>query len=159
MKIFKVVKHSTKNTKKHNFSVDIPSLDDEFILRFLYARKMNVENSFQLVLNYFAHRKNNPTLFENLTVNDPLTQTCLRDGLPLVLKNRDRYDKLQFFAVFCHEKLTFLLQERKMCCTFPHLSMGPFQVFGGYNLQSASFDHGILTGRRAKSNKWFCICR
>ncbi|XP_065226520.1 clavesin-2-like [Planococcus citri] len=70
--------------------VDVPPVSDDFILRFLNARKMNIENCVQLMLNYFDHRKKNPALFENLTVNDPLTQSCLRDGLPLVLKNRDR---------------------------------------------------------------------
>lgn len=75
-------------------SVDVPPVDDAFILRFLNARKMHIENSVQLMLNYFDHRKKNPALFENLTVNDPLTQNCLRDGLPLVLKNRDRFEEI-----------------------------------------------------------------
>lgn len=71
-------------------TVAIPQLSDDMILRFLHARKMNVETSFQLILNYFAFRKSNPTLFENLSVNDGLVQSSLHDGLPFILRNKDR---------------------------------------------------------------------
>ena len=51
---------------------------------------MNVEGTFQLMTNYSDFRRNNPLLFENLSVKDELIQNCLHDGLPFVLKSRDR---------------------------------------------------------------------
>ena len=72
------------------FSVSLPSFSDEFILRFLCARKINVEETFQLIVNYSDFRRNNPALFEQLSVKDESVQNCLHDGLPSVLKNRDR---------------------------------------------------------------------
>lgn len=65
-------------------------LADEFILRFLRARKMRLDDSFQLLLRYFAFRKDNAALFENMNTNDQLIVQCIRDGLPTIFKNKDR---------------------------------------------------------------------
>ncbi|XP_001651322.2 clavesin-2 [Aedes aegypti] len=64
--------------------------DDEFLLRFLYARKFNVNDAFQLVINYHAYRQRNGPLLQRLSVLDENIQLALRDGFPGVLPNRDR---------------------------------------------------------------------
>ncbi|XP_058450866.1 clavesin-2-like [Malaya genurostris] len=64
--------------------------DDEFLYRFLYARKFNVNDSFQLVINYHAYRQRNGSLLQRLSVLDENIQLALRDGFPGVLPNRDR---------------------------------------------------------------------
>ncbi|XP_039445564.1 clavesin-2-like [Culex pipiens pallens] len=64
--------------------------DDEFLFRFLYARKFNVNDAFQLVINYHAYRQRNGSLLQRLSVLDENIQLALRDGFPGVLPNRDR---------------------------------------------------------------------
>ncbi|XP_013395981.1 alpha-tocopherol transfer protein-like, partial [Lingula anatina] len=41
--------------------------DDAFLLRFLRARKFDHQRAFDLLLNYFKKRKENPDIFENFT--------------------------------------------------------------------------------------------
>ncbi|XP_055596826.1 clavesin-2-like [Uranotaenia lowii] len=64
--------------------------DDEFLFRFLYARKFNVDDAFQLIINYHAYRQKNSALLQRLSVLDENIQLALRDGFPGVLPNRDR---------------------------------------------------------------------
>ncbi|KAL1115571.1 hypothetical protein AAG570_005861 [Ranatra chinensis] len=70
------------------------------MMRFLRARKMNVEESYQLMCNYFAYRERNRELFENMTTDDPLIKQALYDGFPGVLNSRDRRGRcvLLFFC-------------------------------------------------------------
>lgn len=64
--------------------------DDEFILKFLYARKFDLQESFQLVLNYYWYRRNNPAIFSNFISSADDIQKALQDGFPGVLASRDR---------------------------------------------------------------------
>lgn len=64
--------------------------DDEFILKFLHARKFNVNDSYQLLLNYYWYRRKNPTIFTNFYPSADDIQKALQDGFPGVLKSRDR---------------------------------------------------------------------
>lgn len=64
--------------------------DDETLMKFLYARKFNTEESFQLMLNHYWYRKNNPVVFQNLTPSADDIHRALQDGFPGVLQNRDR---------------------------------------------------------------------
>jgi hypothetical protein len=64
--------------------------DDNFILRFLNARKNNVPESFLLMANYYSYRQKNRQLFENFVPQDIGIQQALRDGFPGVLPERDR---------------------------------------------------------------------
>jgi hypothetical protein len=74
--------------------------DDEFLYRFLFARKFNVTEAFQLLINYQIYRQKNHDLLLRLCVLDENIQMALRDGFPFVLKNRDRRGRkvLVFFA-------------------------------------------------------------
>ncbi|XP_049856035.1 clavesin-2-like [Schistocerca gregaria] len=64
--------------------------DDEFILRFLRARKCNVPDAFELLCNYCSYRQQNSSLFEKFGPTDTALQQALRDGFPGVLPQRDR---------------------------------------------------------------------
>lgn len=62
--------------------------DDEFLMRFLRARKYNKDKAFDLLLNYYQFRRKHQTFFKSLKVS------CLRpvfeDGLPMVSPTRDQ---------------------------------------------------------------------
>uniref|UniRef100_T1I6K4 CRAL-TRIO domain-containing protein n=1 Tax=Rhodnius prolixus TaxID=13249 RepID=T1I6K4_RHOPR len=81
-------------------NADIKTRDDDFLLRFLHARKMNVADSYQLLCNYFLYRKRNKDLFDNMTTDDPLIKQALYDGFPGVLTQKDRKGRcvLVFFC-------------------------------------------------------------
>lgn len=64
--------------------------DDEFLERFLYARKYVVAEAFNLLINYNLYRQRNQELLQRLCVLDDSIQMALRDGFPGVLKSRDR---------------------------------------------------------------------
>lgn len=70
--------------------VEFTRTDDDFLLRFLHARKMNVQESFQLLANYFLYRQRNRHLFIHLNAQDESIQLALKDGFPGVLQQRDR---------------------------------------------------------------------
>lgn len=74
--------------------------DDEFLMRFLYARKFNVDEAFQLLINYNLYRQKNQLILQRLSALDEPIQISLRDGFPGVLKERDRRGRkiLVFFA-------------------------------------------------------------
>lgn len=74
--------------------------DDEFLYRFLFARKFNVTEAFQLLINYQRYRQKNHELLQRLCVLDDTIQMALRDGFPGVLKSRDRRGRkvLVFFT-------------------------------------------------------------
>jgi len=59
--------------------------DDEFLLRFLCARKFKIEASFNLLVNYYLYRQRHRHLFIGLNVQDPLIKRALFDGIPGVL--------------------------------------------------------------------------
>lgn len=64
--------------------------DDEFLTRFLFARKFDVAEAFKLIINYHAFRQKNGILLQRLSALDESIQLALRDGYPGVLKERDR---------------------------------------------------------------------
>lgn len=64
--------------------------DDEFIERFLRARKYQLEDSFELYANYYLYRQRNKDLFIRFNAQDVLIQQALRDGFPGISDQRDR---------------------------------------------------------------------
>lgn len=74
--------------------------DDEFLTRFLFARKFDVAEAFKLIINYHAFRQKNGILLQRLSALDESIQLSLRDGYPGVLKERDRRGRkvLVFFT-------------------------------------------------------------
>lgn len=69
---------------------DEPPPTEEELLRFLYARKFDVEQSYRLLLSYKRHRNKNPHIFNDLKVSSLDIRALLQDGLPGVLPSRDR---------------------------------------------------------------------
>ncbi|XP_023942656.2 clavesin-2-like [Bicyclus anynana] len=61
--------------------------DDNFLRRFLYARKHDVQQSFELLVRYHQHRREHPELWASA---DGGVLRALADGLPGVLAQRDR---------------------------------------------------------------------
>uniref|UniRef100_A0A336M0D5 CSON009466 protein n=1 Tax=Culicoides sonorensis TaxID=179676 RepID=A0A336M0D5_CULSO len=74
--------------------------DDEFLYRFLFAKKLNVDEAFQLLINYHNYRTKNPEVFDNISTMTETVQLCLKDGFPGVLSERDRRGRkvLVYFA-------------------------------------------------------------
>ncbi|CAH0694629.1 unnamed protein product [Spodoptera exigua] len=61
--------------------------DDNFLRRFLYARKHDVQQSFELLVSYHQYRREHPELWATA---DGGVLRALADGLPGVLSQRDR---------------------------------------------------------------------
>jgi hypothetical protein len=98
--------------------------DDEFLYRFLFARKFNVTEAFQLLINYQLYRQKNHELLQRLCVLDETIQLALRDGFPGVLKNRDRRGRkvLVFFAAnWDYTQYSLLAVYRAMLLTLEKL--------------------------------------
>lgn len=74
--------------------------NDEFLYRFLFAKKLNVDEAFQLLINYYKYRQRNPDLFNDMSIMTDSVQMCLKDGFPGVLSDRDRRGRkvLVYFA-------------------------------------------------------------
>ena len=69
--------------------------DDEFLIRFLRARKYNKDKAFDLLCHYCQFRRKHQTFFKSLKVS------CLRpvfeDGLPMVSPVRDQNGRSVIF--------------------------------------------------------------
>ncbi|XP_076043986.1 clavesin-2-like isoform X2 [Oratosquilla oratoria] len=63
--------------------------DNEFLMRFLHARKCRINECFSLLCRYFEYRQRNRDLFCGLHVGRPEIRAALSDGLPGVLPERD----------------------------------------------------------------------
>ncbi|XP_055852731.1 clavesin-2-like isoform X1 [Episyrphus balteatus] len=64
--------------------------DDDFLNRFLYARKFRCNEAFELIINYHSYKQRNKVLLQKLNIFDETIQMALRDGNPCILKERDR---------------------------------------------------------------------
>ncbi|XP_017877527.1 clavesin-2-like [Ceratina calcarata] len=70
--------------------VELRHCTDEYITRFLLARKYRTEQAAALIAAYQAQVANRQDIFGNLTARDPAIQRALRAGIPGVLPARDR---------------------------------------------------------------------
>ncbi|XP_012235143.1 clavesin-2-like isoform X1 [Linepithema humile] len=71
-------------------NVDLKHCTDEYITRFLLARKYRTEQAAALIVAYQAQITHRQDIFGNLTARDPALQRALRAGIPGVLPARDR---------------------------------------------------------------------
>ncbi|XP_018404939.1 PREDICTED: clavesin-2-like [Cyphomyrmex costatus] len=71
-------------------NVDLEHCTDEYITRFLLARKYRTEQAAALIAAYQAQIMHRQDIFGNLTARDPALQRALRAGIPGVLPARDR---------------------------------------------------------------------
>ncbi|EFN65174.1 Retinaldehyde-binding protein 1-like protein 1 [Camponotus floridanus] len=70
--------------------VDLESCTDEYITRFLLARKYRTEQAAALIAAYQAQIAHRQDIFGNLTARDSALQRALRAGIPGVLPARDK---------------------------------------------------------------------
>ncbi|KAI4457061.1 alpha-tocopherol transfer protein-related [Holotrichia oblita] len=64
--------------------------DDKTLLKFLYARKFDINDTYELIRNYYWYRRKNPEIFRNFTIQAEDIRKSLENGLPGVLESRDR---------------------------------------------------------------------
>uniref|UniRef100_H3CMI5 Clavesin-1 n=2 Tax=Tetraodon nigroviridis TaxID=99883 RepID=H3CMI5_TETNG len=67
--------------------------DDDFILRFLRARKFDQAETFRLLAQYFQFRQQNLDMFQSFKVDDPGIKRALMDGFPGVLESPDQHGR------------------------------------------------------------------
>lgn len=64
--------------------------DDKTLLKFLYARKFNIQDTYLLIHNYYWYRRKNAEIFKDFTMNAKDIKKSLENGLPGVLDSKDR---------------------------------------------------------------------
>lgn len=64
--------------------------DDEFLSRFLFAKKYNVDEAFKLIIRYHEYKYRNSDILQKMSALDEQIQMALRDGFPGVIPQRDR---------------------------------------------------------------------
>ncbi|KAJ8979629.1 hypothetical protein NQ317_015196 [Molorchus minor] len=64
--------------------------DEKVLQKFLYARKFDIKESFDLLKNYYLYRKRNTEIFNNFSLEAEDIQKALENGLPGVLTSKDR---------------------------------------------------------------------
>lgn len=79
------------NIHLYDNNADMKHCTDEYITRFLLARKYRVEQAAALIGAYQTQIALRQDVFGNLTARDPALQRSLRAGIPGVLPARDRY--------------------------------------------------------------------
>uniref|UniRef100_A0A3P9KML8 Clavesin-1 n=4 Tax=Oryzias TaxID=8089 RepID=A0A3P9KML8_ORYLA len=67
--------------------------DDDFILRFLRARKFDQLETFRLLAQYFQFRQQNLDMFQSFKVDDLGIKRALMDGFPGVLESPDQHGR------------------------------------------------------------------
>lgn len=64
--------------------------DDEFLLRFLFARNFVIADAFKLLVNYHSFKQRNADILSKISALDESIQLALRDGFPTIIPQRDR---------------------------------------------------------------------
>lgn len=64
--------------------------DEKTLQKFLYARKFDLTESFELLKNYYWFRKRHPEIFDNFTLDAEDIRLALENCLPGVLRQKDR---------------------------------------------------------------------
>lgn len=64
--------------------------DDEFLMRFLFAKKFHIDDAFKLIIAYHDYKQRNVDVLQKMSALDEQIQMALRDGFPGVIQQRDR---------------------------------------------------------------------
>ncbi|XP_059618252.1 clavesin-2-like [Phlebotomus argentipes] len=100
--------------------------DDQFLLRFLRARKFCVTEACQLLVNYLSRRKMLPSIFENLDFKSPEIDFFIQNKSVYILPEVDKHGRnVLFFDVGQMDpKQCTALDCLRMCnVLFEHLSI------------------------------------
>ena len=87
--------------------IHFPRTDDDFIIRFLRAKKFDTNEAFKVLARYYEIRQQKPTLFGSLTAEDNNIRQALLGGFPGVLESLDPFGRkvLLFFVANWEEWL------------------------------------------------------
>ncbi|CAG9763115.1 unnamed protein product [Ceutorhynchus assimilis] len=86
----KALRNQIKSCDDFDLKNNLPLDDDAFLQKFLFARKFILEDSFELIKNHYYYRKRNPEMFRDLSLSASDVRKALENGLPGVLKDKDR---------------------------------------------------------------------
>lgn len=64
--------------------------DDEFLLRFLFAKNFHIDEAFKLLIRYHDYKRRNCAVLSKISVLDESINLAVRDGFPTILPQRDR---------------------------------------------------------------------
>lgn len=64
--------------------------DEEFLYRFLFAKKFDVDEAFKLIIAYHEYKQRNIEMLQKMSALDEQIQMALRDGFPGIVQQRDR---------------------------------------------------------------------
>lgn len=87
--ILQQLRDDLEKSKDYELKTDI-KMDDNTLLKFLYARKFNINETLLLIDNYYSYRRRNPDIFRNFYYDTEDIRKHLENGLPGVLNSRDR---------------------------------------------------------------------
>lgn len=75
---------------------DLKLINDKTIQKFLYARKFDIDESFELLKNYVSYKKRHPEIFTDLNLHACDIKKSLENALPGVLRQKDRKGRCVF---------------------------------------------------------------
>lgn len=75
----KALRNLIKNSDDYEFRNNLEQ-DDKFLQKFLFARKFVLEDSFEMLKNFYWYRKRNPDIFRDLSLNAGDVRKALENG-------------------------------------------------------------------------------